>query len=290
MTPTQRLANVVSHAPAVDTAAVLAHLLSAPSLDLFARRLLALLPSAGADDPPPRVLYALRWPDAISAVPAGAEGVELALAEAALTAVNGIEDAFDGRRRATLLAAHSGGGAAVLLSAPGQQPGLPGWNAEALWPLLAARVQELIESALLQDSLRQLEHTERVQRALFAITEMAAEEQDRAAMLKGLHGIVGRLMYAENFYIALLDHEHQTVEFIYFADANDESLAVEMHQPLPLASYRDRLTWHVLTGGQALRGSLDEIEAQVRGRLRRFGTEPFSWLGVPMIGGTACAA
>lgn len=285
MTPNQRFANAVSPAPVVDTAAALAHLLSAPSLDLFARRLLALVPSGGADDPPPRVLYALRWPEAISAVPAGAEGVELALAEAALTAANGSEDTFDGRRRATLLAAHAGGGAAVLLSTPGQQPGLPGWNAQALWPVLAARVQELIETALLQDSLRQLEHTERVQRALFAITEMAAEEQDRAAMLKGLHGIVGRLMYAENFYIALLDQEHQTVEFIYFADANDESLAVEMHQPMPLATYQDRLTWHVLTGGQALRGSLDEIEAQVSGPLRRFGTEPFSWLGVPMIGG-----
>ena len=267
--------------PPADAAAALVQLLSAPSLEEFARRLLALLPlePGGA---PPRMLHALRWPEAISATPAGAEGLELALAEAALMAADGVQLAPNGQRQATLLAAHSGGGAVVLLSAPGPQPSLSGWPPEVLGPLLSARLQELIEIALLHDSLRQLEHTERVQRALFAITEMAAEEQDRAAMLRGLHGIVASLMYAENFYIAQFDADQQAVEFIYFADANDESLAVELYQPKPLEHYRHRLTWHVLTSGHPLRGSLDEIETQVQGPLRRYGSEPHSWLGVPM--------
>lgn len=267
----------------VPTADALTRLLSAPSLDAFMRCLLDVLPRVRGSMPP-RLLYALRWPESIHSIPVGAEGLELALAESALTATEGVEYSHDRQRQATLLAAHSGGGAVVLLGAPGQLPSLPGWPAETLRPLLSARLQELIEIALLHDSVRQLEHTERVQRALFAITEMAAEEEDRTAMLRGLHGIVGRLMYAENFYIALLDAEKQTAEFIYFADANDESLAVELYQPQPLEHFRHRLTWHVLTGGQALRGSLDEIERQVRGPLRRFGTEPYSWLGVPMIG------
>ena len=262
-------------------AAALVRLLSAPSLEEFARRLLALLPNP-AGSAPPRVLHALRWPESISACPAGVEGIELALAEAALMSADGTQLSADGRRQATLLAAHSGGGAVVLLSAPGPQPGLTDWPPQTLQPLLSARLQELIEIALLHDSLRQLEHTERVQRALFAITEMAAEEQDRAAMLRGLHGIVAGLMYAENFYIALFDADQQSVEFIYFADANDDSRVVELYQPKPLEHYRHRLTWHVLTSGHALRGSLDEIEAQVQGPLRRFGSEPYSWLGVPM--------
>lgn len=272
--------------PNAPAPAVVAQLLSAPSLEEFVRRLLALLSArATPHAAPPRVLYALRWPEAISAVPPGAEGLELALAESALSSTNGVQRSHDGRRQATLLAAHSGGGAVVLLAHPGQLLDLPGWPDALLRPLLAGRLQELIEIALLHDSLRQLEHAERVQRALYAITEMAAEEQDRAAMLRGLHGIVGRLMYAENFYIALFDAEQSSVEFIYFADANDESLAVELYQPQPLAHFLHRLTWHVLTGGQALRGSLAEIEQQVEGPLRRFGTEPHSWLGVPMIGG-----
>ena len=281
MPPSSAPLRTAASPPLADAAAALVQLLSAPSLEEFARRLLALLP-AEAGAAPPRLLHALRWPEAISACPAGAEGLELALAEAALTAADGIQLAPNGQRQATLLAAHSGGGAVVLLAAPGPQPSLPGWPAETLRPLLSARLQELIEIALLHDSLRQLEHTERVQRALFAITETAAEEQDRAAMLRGLHDIVGGLMYAENFYIAQFDADQQNVEFIYFADANDESLAVELYQPKPLEHYRHRLTWHVLTGGHALRGSLDEIEAQVQGPLRRFGSEPYSWLGVPM--------
>ncbi len=277
----------VSSATGADAAQALAGLLSAPSLEAFARCLLALLPTA-ADGPPPRLLYALRWPDAIHAVPAGAEGLELALAEAALTAPEGRQLSPDRRRQATLLAAHSGGGAVVLLAAPGQLPQLPHWPLEALLPLLSARLQELIEIALLHDSVRQLEHTERVQRALFAITEMAAEEEDRAAMLRGLHGIVGGLMYAENFYIALHDAHAGTVEFIYFADAHDSRLALELDKPRPLEDMRHGLTWHVLTSGQALRGDLDEIEAQVRGRapLRRQGAEARHWLGVPMLEGT----
>jgi len=277
----------VSSATGADAAQALAGLLSAPSLEAFARCLLALLPTA-ADGPPPRLLYALRWPDAIHAVPAGAEGLELALAEAALTAPEGRQLSPDRRRQATLLAAHSGGGAVVLLAAPGQLPQLPHWPLEALLPLLSARLQELIEIALLHDSVRQLEHTERVQRALFAITEMAAEEEDRAAMLRGLHGIVGGLMYAENFYIALHDAHAGTVEFIYFADAHDSRLALELDKPRPLEDMRHGLTWHVLTSGQALRGDLDEIEVQVRGRapLRRQGAEARHWLGVPMLEGT----
>lgn len=274
-------------APTADAADALARLLSAPSLEAFARCLLGLLPAAPGSAPP-RLLYALRWPEAIHAVPAGAEGLELALAESALTAADGIECSRDRRRQATLLAAHSGGGAVILLAAPGQMPSLPNWPAEALRPLLTARLQELVEIALLHDSLRQLEHTERVQRALFAITEMAAEEQDRAAMLRGLHGIVGGLMYAENFYIALHDPHTGMVEFIYFADAHDSRLALELDKPRPLEDMRHGLTWHVVMGGQPLRGDLDEIEAQVRSRapLRRQGADARHWLGVPMLAGT----
>ncbi|MFY8134524.1 MAG: hypothetical protein ACOVKS_05945, partial [Aquimonas sp.] len=113
MPPSSAPLRTAASPPPADAAAALVQLLSAPSLEEFARRLLALLP-AEAGAAPPRLLHALRWPEAISACPAGAEGLELALAEAALTAADGIQLAPNGQRQATLLAAHSGGGAVVL--------------------------------------------------------------------------------------------------------------------------------------------------------------------------------
>jgi diguanylate cyclase (GGDEF)-like protein len=275
-----------THADSHDRQAVarLAALLRAASLDEFARALIELQGPPSTQGPPRRVLYSLAWPERAHAVPAGPiDAEELALADCALTSATGVADSADGAARARLLAAHAGGGALVLLGPVEPAPALPGWPADQLQALIAARLQELIEVAVLHARVRELEHAERLQRALFAINDMAASELDQAELLRGLHGIVGSLMYAENFYIVLRDRATETIQFIYFADANDAPLAVELHMPTPLASMRHRLTWHVLTSGHALRGTLDEIERQVRGPLQRYGTEPFNWLGVPMV-------
>jgi len=267
----------------VGEASLLARALGVPTLQEFSRCLLGMGDGRAQQDER-RVVYALRWPDAVQSVPAGPlDPQELLLSEQALGSITGSADSADGQRVSLLIAAHAGGGALVLLLDAEDRLSLDGWDDAALGELLKARLQELFEITLLHERVRHLEHAERVQRALFAITEMAASERDRTEMLRGLHDIVGSLMYAENFYIALLDGDSQTVEFIYFADANDASLAVELHQTQPLESMRHRLTWHVLTSGIALRGSLDEIEHQLSGPLQRYGSEPFSWLGVPML-------
>jgi len=273
----------VSGVPDPGAPPAVVQLLSASRLDEMAERLLGLLePEAGAL--PPKIAYRLRWTDPWCVLPGASGAEDLTLAGAALSAANGTSTSVDGHCQASLLASHSSGGAVVLIAPRGRLPALPGWPTESLRPLLTVRLRELIEIAMLRDSVHHLENAERMQRALFAITEVAAAEQDRAAMLRGLHEIVGRLMYAENFYIVLLDSDQQTIEFIYFADANDQR-DVELGRPEPIDSYRHSMTWHVLTGGQPLRGSLGEIERQVNGPLRCVGSEPSSWLGVPMVGG-----
>ncbi|MFX5157706.1 hypothetical protein ABTC76_20065, partial [Acinetobacter baumannii] len=74
------------------------------------------------------------------------------------------------------------------------------------------------EKTRLTESLRQLERSEQLQSALFAIADMASSDMDLNDMLRELHAIVGRFMYAENFYIALYDEVADALRFIYMVD------------------------------------------------------------------------
>jgi (p)ppGpp synthase/HD superfamily hydrolase len=69
----------------------------------------------------------------------------------------------------------------------------------SIHPYLASTIEKIS----LRSSLERREQSERLQRALFAIADMASSDLDMPEMLSGLHKIVGDLMYAENFYIAL---------------------------------------------------------------------------------------
>ena len=60
------------------------------------------------------------------------------------------------------------------------------------------------------DSHQQLERSETLQRALFAISDLAGSERDMPSMLRGIHAIVSTLMYAENFFIVLLRRRSAT--------------------------------------------------------------------------------
>jgi hypothetical protein len=75
-----------------------------------------------------------------------------------------------------------------------------------------------------QTSLRRLERAERLQRALYAIADLASSELEMPDMLREVHQIVGELMYAENFYIVLRDAARGTLRFIYFADTQDQEV------------------------------------------------------------------
>jgi hypothetical protein len=73
---------------------------------------------------------------------------------------------------------------------------------------LAAEVQRL------RVDVERLGRAERLQRALFAISDLASSDQDTATVMHGLHEIVGRLMYAENFYIVRYSPDADTMRFI----------------------------------------------------------------------------
>lgn len=149
-------------------------------------------------------------------------------------------------------------------------------------PLQAADrmlVRELGLACLTREIDRQ-RNSERLQKALFAISELAVSSLDMDEVLRSIHDIVGTLMYAENFFIVLRDPSEDTIELLYFVDVLD---AAPFTGKLPLADLRHTYTWHVLHGQRALRGSTEQIREQIDGPLRAVGTDSIDWLGVPII-------
>jgi len=147
--------------------------------------------------------------------------------------------------------------------------------------LAARQLQQLLALAELHGSHRQLERSENLQRALFAISDLAGADLDMPELLRGIHAIVGTLMYAENFYIVRHDPERGTLRFIYFADTADAGPDTARDEPLE--ALRGSLTWHLLTQGRPLMGNAEQLAAQIGEPLEVVGPDSVDWLGVPML-------
>ena len=125
-------------------------------------------------------------------------------------------------------------------------------------PFAGQCLQRALEWSALQHSHQQLERSENLQRALFAISDLAGSDLDMPAMLRGIHAIVGTLMYAGNFFIVLLDAGRDRIRFPYYVDVQDP-------QPpgngldMPLSAIEYTLTWYVLNDGKARMGDAEEL-------------------------------
>ena len=68
------------------------------------------------------------------------------------------------------------------------------------------------------------ENAEKVQDALYRIAELASAAQDMQEFYRAIHEVVGELMYAENFFIALYDEERRRINWPYYVDTVDDEL------------------------------------------------------------------
>ncbi len=150
--------------------------------------------------------------------------------------------------------------------------------------LAGRHLRRVLELKKLRSALNQQARSEQLQRALFAISELAGSDRDMPEMLRGIHSIVGSLMYAENFFIVLHDAERASIRFLYFADVEDDVTAPrDPTHEFALASREHTLTWYLIRDGKPLHGSTEELRRQVSGPLTIYGPDGYDWLGVPMI-------
>ncbi len=148
----------------------------------------------------------------------------------------------------------------------------------------ALRLGPALELEQLTAAVDQLARAERLQHALYAIAELAGSEVELSDMLGAIHRIVGELMYAENFFIALLDAERQMLRFPYFRDCEDSWSANGDTRALDLAGLRGSLTEWVIRHGETLMGPSRELQRHL-GLVEDnviYGPQSVDWLGVPL--------
>lgn len=146
------------------------------------------------------------------------------------------------------------------------------------------RLRQLHETGRLYESISRLAMAERLQRALYAIAELAATAHNMTEMMQSLHAIVGMLMYAENFFIFLYDPVSDSVRFPYYMDTADEKPPAP-DETYPLQDMRYSLSWNLLQNAQPIMGSVEELARQLEGRFALVGPACEHWLGVPLLRG-----
>jgi two-component system, cell cycle sensor histidine kinase and response regulator CckA len=129
---------------------------------------------------------------------------------------------------------------------------------------------------------RDIEESKRAQTlssALYRIAERTSSAADLQGFYASIHNIVGELMNARNFYIALYDPTTQLLSFPHFVDEEDGTPA-----PKPLGR---GLTEYVLRTGEPLLATPAVFEDLVkRGAVELIGAPSVDWMGVPLRAGS----
>jgi two-component system cell cycle sensor histidine kinase/response regulator CckA len=114
--------------------------------------------------------------------------------------------------------------------------------------------------------------------ALCRIAERTSAAEDLQGFYASIHNIVGELMNARNFYIALYDSATQLLNFPHFVDQQDPP-------PSPRPMGRG-LTEYVLKTGEPLLATPDVFEELVnKGEVELIGSPSVDWMGVPLRAG-----
>ncbi|GAB3754236.1 bifunctional diguanylate cyclase/phosphodiesterase [Lysobacter olei] len=127
----------------------------------------------------------------------------------------------------------------------------------------------------LQAEIVERQRAERLQRALFRIAELSITAESLERFYAHLHDVVAELLYARNFYIALLSEDGERLEFPYSIDERDAARATRR--------LSHGLTEFVLAQGRPLLADRARIEAlETQGLARSLGALAHCWLGVPL--------
>lgn len=120
---------------------------------------------------------------------------------------------------------------------------------------------------------------ERVQCAVYKISEAASTQQNLEHLFGKIHEIIAELMPVPNMYFVLYDSVRKLISFPYYVDDHNE-------QPEP-RELSAGLAEYVLRTGQPLLASKENIDELVRaGEVTQSGVECIDWLGVPLKTGS----
>ena len=115
--------------------------------------------------------------------------------------------------------------------------------------------------------------------ALYRIAERTSAASHLQGFYASIHNIVGELMNARNFYIALYDPATELLTFPHFVDE---------HDPAPAPKRLGRgLTEYILRTGEPLLATPKVFEELVaKGEVELIGAPSLDWMGVPLRAGS----
>ncbi len=123
----------------------------------------------------------------------------------------------------------------------------------------------------------------RASKALYRIGELASAARDLQEFYRAIHGVVGELMYASNFYIALYDDERRLISWPYFVDEVDTEVPDPQRWEHFGSGNARGTTAYVLQTGKPQHLSRERIEELVElGDVDLVGDLAEDWLGVPL--------
>lgn len=125
------------------------------------------------------------------------------------------------------------------------------------------------------EDITEQRHARLLEAALYKLSETTSTSRDLQEFYRSVHGVISQLMYARNFYIALVDPSTKMLSFPYYVDERDPRPA-----PRPLGN---GITEHVIATGQPLLATGNIIHNMVAAGLITYqGSPDCYWLGVPL--------
>jgi two-component system, sensor histidine kinase and response regulator len=119
-------------------------------------------------------------------------------------------------------------------------------------------------------------HSARIQATVNRIASITQESRSLDDLFRGVHSIVGELMPAENFYIALYDEKRDMLKFPYYVDTEDADV--------PEMPAGRGVTAYVVRTGKSLFADPETFNRLVtEGEVINIGEPSVDWLGVPLI-------
>jgi len=135
--------------------------------------------------------------------------------------------------------------------------------------------EQQVAMCVLYRDISEQKRAEALHSALYRITQKTSSADDLQQFYAAVHGIVGELMYARNFYIAVYDPLTQLLTFPYFEDELDSRPAAK--------KLSKGLTEYVLRTGEPLLCTPEVFDSLARqGEVESIGAPSLDWLGVPL--------
>jgi PAS domain S-box-containing protein len=138
--------------------------------------------------------------------------------------------------------------------------------------------QKQVGICVLYRDIEEHKRAQALSSALYRIAERTSSASHLQGFYASIHNIVGELMNARNFYIALYDSATQLLTFPHFVDEQDSA-------PAPRRLGRG-LTEYVLRTGEPLLATPEVFEElRARGEVELMGSPSLDWMGVPLRAG-----